>query len=45
MKKYLRELFEQAHDSNFLVIELALLWLCVCFTVLCVGTVAWYLFN
>jgi len=41
--KYLRDLFEQLHDGQFLVIELFLAWLCVCFTVICIGTLLFYL--
>ena len=45
MRKYLRELANQLTDDRNLVIELFLAWIAVAVTVLCVGTVAWYLFN
>ena len=45
MKHYLRELAKQLTDDRNLVVELFLAWIAVAVTVLCVGTVAWYLFN
>ena len=45
MRHYLHNLIAQLTDDRNLVVELFLAWIAVAVTVLCVGTVVYYLFN
>ena len=40
--KYLRDLFEQLHDGQFLVIELFLAWIAAALTVIVIATILYY---